>query len=422
MNRAGHVCSASPARKGRSVQGGATVHRAFDAEGSMIRHLLPAVVGALFALSLSFVPTDGEAGPGAVASAFIAGDCARCHAVPVADVAPATRLDSCTDCHLWIKAVAADPTKRAVAMQKFPTWERYEKNVASYLVVPRLDAAMARLDPEWVRTYLRDPHDCRPNLPETMPRFALSDAQIDAIVSAFAAAEVAVPKSAAPSKARIAQGEALFTSRGCVACHTFGGRATTGALAVAPDLAVTRRRMDPDHVAAWIADPKAISAAATMPSLKLLPDEVLALRDFVLLADPQSKPASPAGPPPAPVTRHVAYAEVEEKVFGKICRHCHMNPEKNQGRAGPGNAGGFGWPATGIELEDYEGVVAAAPKIADALLRRRIEAHRDVVRPGEAAADVVRPEKPGMPLGLPPLSDDDLAVVLGWLAQGTPRE
>jgi cytochrome c2 len=379
------------------------------------------VFGAVFGGLVGSRPSEaGALSP--VSQAFIAGDCARCHTVPVADVPVATRLDSCTDCHIWIKGVAAAPEKRAVAMQKFPAWPRYEKNVASYLAVPRLDAAMARLEPAWVKAYLRDPHDCRPNLPETMPRFALTDAQIDAIASAFTAARAPVPTTEPPSAARVARGEALFAQKGCISCHTFGGRSTVGALPMAPDLAVTRDRMDPDHVAAWIADPKSVSAGATMPTLGLAADEVLALRDFVLLADPQATPAPALGAPPAPVSRHVTYAEVEERVFGKICRHCHMNPENNQGRAGPGNAGGFGYPATGIELETYEGVVAAAPKIKDALLRRRLEAHRDVVHAGERPPSVQRPMKPGMPLGLPPIPDEDLALVLGWLAQGTPRD
>ena len=97
------------------------------------------------------------------------------------------------------------------------------------------------------------------------------------------------------------------------------------------------------------------------------------------------------------------------------------NPAQNQGRAGPGNAGGFGWAATGIELQTYEGVVAAADRIPDALLRRRAEAARDVVAAGHAPAGVERPARPGMPLGLPPLPDEDISLVLGWIAQGMPR-
>lgn len=360
-----------------------------------------------------------QASPEAIAAAFVAGDCNRCHTVP--GVADATRVDSCTGCHVWIRAVAADPAKREKAMAVFPLWERYERNVATYLEVPSLDAAMARLEPEWVRAYLHDPYDLRPGLPETMPRFALTDAQIEAIVQGFQAARVQVPVSPAPSADALSTGERLFNTQGCAGCHAFGAR-HPGAVPLAPDLAHTRDRMHPDVVLAWIRDPKSVSAAATMPSLGLDETTALLLRDYVLLADPKWKPAQPLGPAPAATEARATWAQVEERVFGRICVHCHMNPELNQGRAGPGNGGGFGYAATGIELQTYEGVVAAKDLITDAILRRRTEGHRDFVHHGEQPAALTRPAKPGMPLGLPPLSDEDTALVLGWIAQGTPKE
>ena len=54
-------------------------------------------------------------------------------------------------------------------------------------------------------------------------------------------------------------------------------------------------------------------------------------------------------------------------------------------------------------------------EILASLERRRVEATRDSIGFGEAPAEVVRPERPGMPLGLPPLSDEDIAMVRRWL-------
>jgi len=173
---------------------------------------------------------------------------------------------------------------------------------------------------------------------------------------------------------------------------------------------------------AWILDPQAISAEATMVSLGLTPDEAVAVRDYLWLGDPGWTEAKPLGDAPVAATRPVAWPELEEKVFGKICVHCHMDPAQNQGRAGPGNDGGFGYPATGIELQTYEGVVAVADKLPRVLLERRAEAHRDVVSYGERPPTVARPERPGMPLGLPPIPDEDIALVLAWIEQGMPAE
>jgi len=362
-------------------------------------------------------PTPGSR-PTATA-AFKAGDCALCHSVP--DVDPAPHTTSCTGCHVWIRDVAASPAKRAKALELFPHWERYEHSVATYLEVPSLDAAMARLDPAWVRRWLADPHDLRPNLPETMPRLGLDGAQLDAIADAFAAARAAVPATPAPDRSRIGRGETVFTTAGCVACHTFGGRHTLARVPLAPDLAVARDRMSPDHLAAWIADPRAVSSAATMPPSALSADDVLAVRDYLLLADPKAEAPSAATRLPPPVDRPVRWAEVEERVFGRICQHCHMNPDLNDGRAGPGNAGGFGFAATGIDLQTLNGVRAAADRIPASLARRRAEIARDHVGPGQRPATLKRPAQPGMPLGLPALSDHDTALVLAWIAQGMPE-
>ena len=65
--------------------------------------------------------------------------------------------------------------------------------------------------------------------------------------------------------------------------------------------------------------------------------------------------------------------------------------------------------------------MAVADKIPDALLRRRQEAARDVVAPGQKPAELHRPDLPGMPLGLEPIDDADTALVLAWIAQGMPE-
>jgi cytochrome c2 len=317
--------------------------------------------------------------------------------------------------------VSADPEKRDKAMSYFPKWERYERNVSSYLAVPSLTAAMARLEPAWVASYLVDPHDLRPSMPETMPRFDLEPDEIAAIVGAFGAARVEVPATEPPRLDRVAEGAEVFERRGCAACHTLGGLHTGPGLASAPDLAHSRHRMSPDMAAAWIADPKQISPDASMVSLGLSAEEILAVRDYIWLVEPGGTVPASSGPMPEPTRTPVSWAMVEERVFGKICVHCHMDPEANQGRRGPGNAGGFGWNETGIQLETRAGVMAVADRIGDALARRRVEAARDVVAPGERPVRGHRTERPGMPLGLPPLPDEDVALVLGWIAQGMPE-
>lgn len=344
--------------------------------------------------------------------------CHACHVVP--GVAAAPRVESCTGCHAWVKTVSANPAARQAAMSVFPKWERYEKNVATYFHVPDLGAAAARLDPAWVRPWLADPHDVRPNLPETMPRLGISPDQLDTITTWFAEHRAPVAPTPRPSRRNLERGRQLYQERGCGACHGFGATLALAPNPGAPDLRHARERMSDDALVAWIVDPPAVTPAATMPKLGLTVEEAVAIRDWLVLSEPGGEPA-PSGRPPLPaVDRPVAWADVEERVFGKICVHCHMDPAQNEGRAGPGNAGGFGWPATGIELQTAAGARAHREPILAALDRRWEEVGRDVVGPGQVPAGLARPELPGMPLGLPPIPAEDLALVRAWYAQGAP--
>lgn len=369
---------------------------------------------------------SADADPGTPSTEAVAalteGNCNLCHAVP--GVPAASRDESCTACHLWIRSTAADPARRAKAMEFFPLWERYEHNVASYLAVPSLDAAMVRLEPAWVASWLADPHDIRPNLDEGMPAFALSKTAIEAIAAEFGRRQVPVPKTSKPSKKNIDAGRARFLTSGCAACHGFGADVLPApGIPGAPDLAHTRARMAPDRVVAWIQDPRSIAPSATMPSFGIKAEDAVLIRDYLFLADPGWIEPAAVSPPPEPTTTAVSWDQVEARVFGKICAHCHMDPSlpQNQGRRGPGNAGGFGYPETGIALQSPAQICAVGDRVGPALLQRREEARRDQVRPGEKPISLTRDPKPGMPLGLPPLPDEDIALVLGWIQQGCPE-
>lgn len=343
--------------------------------------------------------------------------CASCHVVP--EVAQPDRTESCTTCHAWIHQVAANPTARAAAMQVFPLWERYERNVRTYAEVPDLRVSFARLDPDWLRRYLADPYDLRPNLPETMVRVGLREDDIDALVDWATAQQPKVAKTPRPRAANVAAGEAIFQGRGCTACHTFGAKATMSTYALAPDLQHVRERMTDDRIVAWIEDPPALAPNARMPRLGISHDDAILLRDYLVLADPGARAPTPTTTTVATPT-DVRWADVEAAVFGKICTHCHMEPSLNEGRAGPGNAGGFGWPATGIQLQTAAGARQHQDAVLAAVKRRREEMARDCVKPGEAPQVITRPALPGMPLGLPALSDADIALLEAWYAAGAP--
>ncbi|MCA9545562.1 MAG: cytochrome C oxidase Cbb3, partial [Myxococcales bacterium] len=114
----------------------------------------------------------------------------------------------------------------------------------------------------------------------------------------------------------------------------------------------------------------------------------------------------------------------------RICVHCHMHPDSNNGDGGAGNTGGLGFAGLGLNLETYDGVregllrdgkrvsviappaPGEAPLLYQALARRHTE-----FAAGGVASDAKRL---GMPLGLPPLSGAQMRLVRTWLAQGAP--
>ena len=178
--------------------------------------------------------------------------------------------------------------------------------------------------------------------------------------------------------------------------------------------------MHPDMMVAWIANPRDISAGATMPNLGLTEAEAIAVRDYLWLADPSWMAAAQVPEEPEPTKRPVSWKEVQQRVFGQICVHCHMDPALNEGRGGPGHDGGFGHDPAGVVLETRGGAVDALPKLRGVLLARRQEAARDAVSAGIEPQALTRPAVSGMPMGHPPISDEDLSLVLGWIDQGGP--
>ncbi|MEZ4329572.1 MAG: hypothetical protein R3B40_30350, partial [Polyangiales bacterium] len=394
--------------------------------------------------------------------------CNRCHTID--DIEPSSRPTHCVSCHQWLDGLEpSDPTYTKLAGRYGAhVMERYQRNIVHYLGVPDLTRVGARLRPDWIATYIQNPHDLRPMMEETMVRSQVSEADARTIARYFAAVaethdpygeHTPAPPAQAPVRAsaeRIEEGRGVFMRRGCTLCHTVGNVDTgktradlirMGAVAkLAPNLRFARERMRPDLTAAWILDPQRFHPDTVMPQANLTPAEAEAVRDFLFAVDPRLGPTPPVPElvlPPA-VTRPVTWAEVKESTLGRICVHCHMNDHERDN--GPGNQGGYGWPGVGLRMRTYETLVSGQfergaphtegtrvsvleprepgglPLLLEAMLRRRIEERRDRV---EAFADYELPpdhgtEHLGMPMGLPSIPDAELALLRAWIEQGCP--
>jgi hypothetical protein len=394
------------------------------------------------------------------ASIFAAHQCTRCHSID--DLPGAGRGFDCVSCHKYLVGLRPDDPEHHRLSAKYgrEVIERYQKNIDHFLDVPSLSAIGERVRVRWLKDYLRAPFDLRPALEESMIRHRLSTSEIDAVGRYFAAvANVPVPSSdrdtlaapdliLPPSRARLEQGAERFRAAGCPTCHAFGnidfgvaastllGNATAK---LAPNLRFTRSRTRRDRIVQWIFDPSSLKPDTIMP--KLVPERADAelIADFLRYGDPGPDLPVPASLPPPPASSaHVGWEEVKAEVLGKVCVHCHM--DDGEADCGPGNCGGLGYAGVKLSFRTYGSTVRGAvdpqgrsysvlepiageplPRILQAIMRRRGENLRDHRRPREdVATTAVSGEAPGMPLGLPALTDAQIALLRRWLELDCP--
>jgi mono/diheme cytochrome c family protein len=91
------------------------------------------------------------------------------------------------------------------------------------------------------------------------------------VIEATAQAPAALPAAE--------RGRRLFVAKGCVTCHLHRDVSGSGVVAVGPDL--TSRRLAPEYLQRFLADPSMIGSANQMPNLNLKQAEIAALIAFL---------------------------------------------------------------------------------------------------------------------------------------------
>lgn len=372
-------------------------------------------------------PADAERG-GTLVVSF---ECNRCHD-GTGHPAMATERH-CTHCHEDIET-----GRFGAGAAKIAEWRR---SVAPYRYAPSLESMGGRFRREWIAHFLQNPEDLRPNLAATMPRLSISPGQA-ADLAAYLTRDDSMDHPQTPIEGNLDHGRALMEAKGCGSCHAFTGAPplpsvpvlTMGsdsqkkAIALAPDLRHARARFRSDKLVEWLLAPSSLKADTPMPSHSLTRQEATDIAAYVTRVALEA-PSRPALPTHLPLlARPVTYREVEARVLGVTCRHCHGDPDVAGGDGGPGNTGGFGFPPRGLDLSTYRS--AAAGVIRDdgqrhSLFERTVDGTPILVaalraRESEEAGQSV-PGIRGMPLGLPAVSPEDVALVETWIAQGRPR-
>jgi len=90
------------------------------------------------------------------------------------------------------------------------------------IVGPELSNAVARIQPEWLYYWLKNPQAMRPDTP--MPNFKMSDSQIKAILAYMLSLDGGEPQAVTVSDSSsdpesISKGKRIFEEKNCVGCH-----------------------------------------------------------------------------------------------------------------------------------------------------------------------------------------------------------
>jgi cytochrome c1 len=384
----------------------------------------------------SLVPVNGNGVQGLAAMERF--ECNRCHD-GTALAAPAPEKQ-CMQCHRDIlDGKAKGPNIEVDA--------RWHERVTGYEDAPSLAATGARFRRRWIVDFLRHPHHLRPLLLPSMPRLAITETEANDIATYLVPvddpAKERAEDEALLKKATPATGRELMIKKGCGSCHWMTGVTPLGvtllpsevtvaepsrAMRLAPDLRFARDRTTAKKLIGWIQNPQGVKPDTLMPKIPLTDDEARDIAAYLFMTPLAPLPKKESPKPLPDLERRVTYDEVRDKVFQRTCWHCHSDPDLERGDTGPGNTGGFGFKARGLDLANYEALFAGTvdgdgerhsifapmangtPRILAAMLARYRE------EAGDESATIR-----GMPLGLPPLSLEDIQLVSTWIAQGRPR-
>ena len=210
---------------------------------------------------------------------------------------------NCVGCH--------EIEKRGGFIRKY-----YQENLA--LAPPVLNGEGAKVQSQWLFSFLKAPIPIRPWLKIRMPTFGLSDEHTTQLVNFFNGLSKVEqpfvyfdPKTVAPEMLDAARQLVNPDYFNCFSCHQQGEKHPEGPVeGWAPDLTLAHQRLNPDWILKWLKDPQKVQPGTKMPSFYPGgPDNILggkedlqieALRDYLMTLGIGSG-AKPAAPAPAPV-------------------------------------------------------------------------------------------------------------------------
>ena len=136
---------------------------------------------------------------------------------------------------------------------------------------PSLNTQGLKTQPDWLRTFLKDPgvpNRPRPWMDTRMPTFHFTEHEISVIGAYFASLDKVdwgwIDPGVQSTPELLRAGEELFKKMECMKCHPTS--ATTGSAGVAPNLELVHSRLRPEWIRPWLLDPGKIAPDTRMPT------------------------------------------------------------------------------------------------------------------------------------------------------------
>lgn len=143
-----------------------------------------------------------------------------------------------------------------------------------------LDRIGSQLQNEYMRSYLVNPSAVRVSVVERMPHFNMTAEEARALADYFSAVfiddELETPMSFDADRTR--QGQMLYQTLGCRACHIIGGQGGY----VGPELSDSGRRLKPGWIMAWLLHPQEWKPGTTQSDYGLEVEEAGALTAYLM--------------------------------------------------------------------------------------------------------------------------------------------